>query len=241
MAHTPKIAGTRGPERRARLAVRMAHTPNRGDERATCARASSAADGAYPEKCGDERTQLPRSGFRTSAYPDYAGTEEKTRTGPPGHPSAVFFVLRADQAKESPGECPGVKSGRGGLGWFRKKTPLPVERALDIVDRAVLLAQGDDPRMQRGGLFGRGRRGPQRMPVRQEERDRRVLPELMTQQVTGYARRGADALLDRRQTRGIWRLFPLSVGVVLTQGLTWASRLGLGRPPSGGPPLLEHR
>src|SRR5208337_432561 len=45
-----------------------------------------------------------------------------------------------------------------------------------------LLAQGDHPLMQRGRLFGRGRRCAQRMPVRQEERYPRVLTELMTQQ-----------------------------------------------------------
>ena len=42
--------------------------------------------------------------------------------------------------------------------------------------------------MQRGGLFGSGGRCAQRMPVRQEERHRRVLPELMTQQAKAARR-----------------------------------------------------
>ncbi|SRR5260370_39731345 len=36
--------------------------------------------------------------------------------------------------------------------------------------------------MQGGGLFGSGRRRTQRMPVRQEKRYARVLPELVAQQ-----------------------------------------------------------
>src|ERR1700690_410646 len=57
---------------------------------------------------------------------------------------------------------------------------LLLKRALDIVDRAVLLAKCDHPLMQCRGFFGRRR--SQRMPIRQEERYLGVLTELMTQQ-----------------------------------------------------------
>jgi hypothetical protein len=42
--------------------------------------------------------------------------------------------------------------------------------------------------MQRRGLFGRGRRCAQCMPVRQEERHPRILTELMTQQAKAARR-----------------------------------------------------
>src|ERR1700684_2684236 len=59
---------------------------------------------------------------------------------------------------------------------------LLLQRTLDIVDRAVLLAKRDHPLMQCRGLFGSRRRRAQRMPILQEERHFGVLTELMTQQ-----------------------------------------------------------
>jgi hypothetical protein len=53
--------------------------------------------------------------------------------------------------------------------WRAQALVAFLQGALDIVDRAVLLAQGKHPRMRRGGLLGSGGRCAQRMPVRQEE------------------------------------------------------------------------
>jgi hypothetical protein len=66
--------------------------------------------------------------------------------------------------------------------WRAQALMLLLKRALDIVDRAVLLAKRDHLLMQCRGLFVRRCRRAQRMPIRQEERHLGVLTELMTQQ-----------------------------------------------------------